>query len=849
MAPPFIRKLDVEGLKGATGSYELSRLNVVTGPNGAGKTRLRDAIDFLLGRDVAGEGVDGRNLRQLLAGSRMRVRAIVVGEDGRETEIVRMRELGQRGAFGESRLLVNGREEHSSVAMGEVLGRTSAPGGAAWLDLSPERVLAALAVIGAGIVPDAVGDARKVIEVYNGGAIVKERAPVWPSNPEALLETAAKFAKEELNAARREKREISGSTDRSRSAVTTAIDPALVAARRAAVDRTSAERDRLAQDYAAARARVDAAGDQRLDHERTEAALRQRIDDATQREVTARSLAASAPLAGPHQAEVDQARKKRDDLSRELAAANEAHKAAKESKASTYEVLVQADRRKVGSDRDVRTAAANLADATRRAGLLGQVPCTASTCWVDANELPPEEGPVENDLPGKCPLLAEARTAQASISDLEEAKARATERLAADEAALSAARAADTDAAGVVEKAQAKVTLLLEAFDRARIAFESVSQRAALASSAEVEHARASATIEAAAAEKEAATKELEDHLLRVDQLAATYDEAVEGLEAAEAAFLAAKKAAEDATEAMTSAVRQNTQHERYLEDRAAEERAEKRLEDADALVAQVDEVANRVLGAGVKAVVGEAARFIPSPWRIDFREGRVGLVRADEFWSGPGLSAAQRALLALALDSALDAIQRRRYRLATVELDQVDHDARARVLEQLRASVEAGDTAQVLAMLWRDEDAGRPYLDGWTRIAIRSERSPRDMATAEALVEHRTEMLRGDVDPFAPLPASEGSDGFDPFADSDQLPLVPDPREEIRKMISGLPGPALSGLLTSLGAPSVPKKLEDRRAKVEVLVLEQGLSVDAIVVRLGELARGQPVEPEAGRP
>lgn len=844
---PFIERLSIEGLKGAAGDYPLTRLNVVVGPNGAGKTRLADAISFLLGRDVAGENVDGRNLRQLLSGDRMRVRGIFAFTDrgNGALDVARIREVGAKGGFGESRLFVNNNEAEAAVEMAKYLGRTSAPGGSEWVDLSPEKVTAALALIGIALSPKAIDEALHAIREYSGGAADPAARPLRgrfnpPADPVAALELCTKTAKEELNAAREHKRGVAKSTDRSRVEVVVGIDPGIIEKRKGASSAAEQKAQRLAGELASARTRLDDANTRRQEHDSETQDVRDTIAACERREREAKARLEATPPAGPTQEAVAELQKKRDAASRDHATAAETHKRLEEGAVAAERALNAQDKKRIESTLDAKQAAANLADAERRAGLMKSVPCATSGCWIDADEIPPDDGPTQNDLAATCPLLAEARTAQNQIPELRAAAARAKERNDGDidkkvdrAAALRLARDERDEALVAANK-------LLKAYDDARVAFEAaVKEQRAAADMAEA-RGKATSDIEAARADAARWREKLESHLLQIDQIAATIDEAQVAVDSASEAYEAAKAEAASASTALGEATEQHTKHERYTKDRMDEAAAEKRETAAKKLLEDIEEVQAKVMKQGQAAITDRAARFIAAPWSLAFDNGRVGLSDGREFWSGPGLSAAQRAIVSMALDAALDDLQSRRLRIVHLEVDQLDHAARARALGELRQAVDDGKVGQVFVMLWRPDDLDQPYFSGFNVVRIRSARD------ADAVQPKTTT----DFDPFADEPPAvlkpselkPDDDGFDPFAD-DPAPTPPaaeDPMAEVRSIIGGLPGPAVSALLRSMGVAGVPKNVDTRRQKAEAEAIRLGLDAPALVSRIAELARGQ---------
>jgi hypothetical protein len=843
---PYIERLVIEGLKGACGDYKLTRLNVVAGPNGVGKTRLADAIDFVYGRLVAGEEVNGRNLRALLTGDAMRVRAIHCFPDRGNgcLDVVRVRELSAKGAFQESRLFADGVEADAGHKIAQLLGKTSAPGGAEWIDFSDAKVNAALAKIGISLHPERVKSAIDLLMEYPAQVPGKPSLGSRFTNPAdagAALDLCAELAKEELNEARENKRAVSKSTDRSRTEVTAAVDPGLVDRRTKDLEVAQADAQRLSGELAAAKTRHGDAQDRSRENDQRAQDIRDRIERARKSEAAAKQRLSAAPPAGPSQERLQKLQQARDDASREHAASVDAFNE-KEKAFSKLKDDVEAKRRRVlQTEGDVQQADRTMQDAQRRSELLSKVPCTSSGCWVDNDEIPPDDGPTQHDLAGNCPLLAEARRAKDQIPDLRSAVERAQARLEEDRTALDQTIRSRDEAMRARAEAESKAKNLLGSYDSARIAYEQAISSQRAASDQAQARGKADADVAAAAKEIEAAEHELQDALLRVDQLGAAIDEASEAVDAAQAAYNEAKSKVDAARAALTEATEQSTKHQRYSKDRQDEQAAKDREDRAKRLVEDIRDVQAGVVVDGQNAVLGHAAGFIPPPWRLTFIEGCVGLTDGTSFWSGPGLSAAQRALVAMALDAAMDAIQNRTIRIVHLEVDQLDHAARAQAIDELRAAVESGKIGQAFVMLWRHEDIDRPYFEGFNRIILERPGAapPAVNATSSDPVE--------DFDPFEDdAPPPPAGDSFDPFED-DAPPAKPDPQAEIRQMLAPLLGPALTALLRMMGVAGVPKKIEERRAKAEAAAIQQGMTSDALVKMIGELALGQNHGDEAG--
>ncbi len=89
-----LTSITIAGFKGAEPvTYDLGPLTFVTGQNGQGKSRIREGIDFALGRDVSGVSAQGKELRAALAGAELDVTLTVLLDDGETQTVRRVRRL------------------------------------------------------------------------------------------------------------------------------------------------------------------------------------------------------------------------------------------------------------------------------------------------------------------------------------------------------------------------------------------------------------------------------------------------------------------------------------------------------------------------------------------------------------------------------------------------------------------------------------------------------------------------------------------------------------------------------------------------------------------------------------
>ena len=142
-----IQYLTIEGLKGDRRvEVDLSGPLLVVGRNGAGKSRIADALDFVLGRRVAGVATDAAQLRSAVGRSGACVSIRVIDDSGREHVVTRRRDIDAKsGTFGRSVLTIDGATAKDE-ALAALLGDVSQPAGESWLSMSPEQIASRLEI-------------------------------------------------------------------------------------------------------------------------------------------------------------------------------------------------------------------------------------------------------------------------------------------------------------------------------------------------------------------------------------------------------------------------------------------------------------------------------------------------------------------------------------------------------------------------------------------------------------------------------------------------------------------------------------------------------------------------------
>ena len=610
-------RIEIAGLKGAAPvAYDLtSPLVFVTGANGQGKSRIREALDFVLGRDVAGVSGAGRELRAAVAGDALDVTLSLTMEDC-AVQVRRVRRV-DGGVFKRPVVYIAG-VEADDTKLAELLGDVSAPSGSAWLELSEDKLTAELSRIGGG------------------------------AGSSDALASRREAAKASVNEAQRALRAIEGSTDRSREvSVAAEIRPdevALVEAHVAEAEAAfrAAENERVTAENAmasAGRALADwRAAKWRLDARAASAAMR--LDELpAPAEAQAHNVDTDALLAAR-----DAAVTYADGVAIERDAAAQAECSALLARGQTE-----------NATRGALTAIALLDN--------GRCPTCRQTVTVDVrtffNRMVTEARATE--AAAKAALDA----ASAYLQDQREEMERAAEDVAkATTACMAAAARATYDAARRTRnEAQAELAEFM-------------------ARPSPQEPADAQARIAAAVEESEAKGRVLENLRAR-----------------------------------LTEASGQVERYKRWRSDLKARTEAEARKKAADALMESVRTAERDLATAGADRLLSTAAMYMPpefgEPMII---EGAIGIRKDGVFWGGPGLSNAQRLVLALSIDRALDAINGRRLRLVMVEAEALDDATLDHVAAALEGDVEMG--ALDCAMLISCHEPPR-LVPQWQRIHV----------------------------------------------------------------------------------------------------------------------------------
>lgn len=335
----------------------------------------------------------------------------------------------------------------------------------------------------------------------------------------------------------------------------------------------------------------------------------------------------------------------------------------------------------------------------------------------------------------------------------------------------------------------------------------------------------------------------------QVRAIDAALEESREAKDAAAQSFADAKRKAADSGERLSEAMRASERAKRLAEDELLVQQCNEREAAANRLLKLVEAAEASLLSAGQKTVQRAAQPFLDTPWEVAFEGGRVGLrsKTTGAFWSGSALSAAQRIVLGVAIDYALMSIYDQQMRIVMVEIDQIDHAARAKMLGELSAKVASGEIGQVIVMGWDVADMSRPYFKGWNCITVESERTveappppaadlanlfpesaPAPSAAPAVVAEPEPEFIDLDAqDEIAEGDEGEAEDD-DPLAGLDDMLTVAEtaptetvePQVEetiidlIRARLNAVDGPMLKTIMQRLGVP-ILRAVEDRRERI----------------------------------
>lgn len=691
----LLQQIAITGLKGeGTVTYDLSRLNFVTGRNGQGKSRIREALDFVLGRDVGGVSGSGKELRAALAGSELDVTLTVELDDGAVQTVRRVRRV-EKGTFKKPVIYIGGEETTEDRLVG-LLGDLSAPAGASWLDLSEDRLLAELARLGARARAgrSSVLDAIRSVAAYGRGALAARlcadlgvKCPPAPEiPPEAtpevaqaafdaragdviaaidgcdlskLLAAAREVAKAEVNDAQKAFKAIEGSADRSREASTAAeVRPDEVVAMDARVKEADAAWRTAQEASTRARTAVEQGAKPLADWKAARARLDARVEDARRRLGALPVPAEAAP------AVVD------DEPLRDALNA-----------ASEYESQVAAERdAAVKAEQSALWAWGQAENATKSAA--------AALKLLDA---------------GRCPTCRQAITGDVrAVFDRAMADAQAVEALA---------HTALTEARSYLQQQRDELNFAAEERAKAQRALDAARAQSAAAG-------RSAAAVEAYnGAKRQVETAEVELRAFLEQPMPAEPADAIAQASSAAAEAERLYNALQVLRGEHHDLLAKVERYKRWRADLKARSDAEGRKKAADALMETVRIAERSLAKSGADELLGVAAMYLPPGFGEPLVfEGAVGIRKGAAFWSGPGLSSAQRLVLALAIDRALDQIQGRRLRLALIEAEALDDDTLDHVCAALENDVEMDllDTALLLSC----HDPAR-LTDQWRRIHV----------------------------------------------------------------------------------------------------------------------------------
>ncbi len=764
---PRIKALSIIGLKGASGDYEFGRRTVVAGPNGAGKSRIGEALAFLLGRPVAGLDIGANNLRELLAGGEIRVVATVESPRG-DIVITRIRQM-TGATFKRPTLLVDGVAVREDALIDIFGGEVDAPGGADLIGMSEAKLVAAIA--GFAATAEAVDEIEaEVVEV----GVTFEQGGDGAAT--ARLDALARAATAAVSAAARERRSVEAGADLSRQELGDRFDINEAAAARRRREEATTQHGDARQEAGAAHAQIAA-----LDGEI--ATLRSSMT-ALDREI------AAAAMAGPDrptQADFDDAHERLAGFEMQHALAKEARSSARKHHKTTSDALSAAWATLTTAIRERDRVAERIDGLTERAKALDSAPCARCPQWQP-------EDPFEEavDLAGACPLLASARSASAKLVGLAAELRTRTEAVSAADADVKAAEAADDLAHHAVEYAIATEAASDDRMSQAEAHIREMRDFVAKMDSAE--------SLESMRARRAEAD-------LTLASMEARRDEMMEAAGAKRAAVTEAYNALAAATTEAEAAAGRAERFRRLQADRERLARAEAAEAKLKAVAAEVEAVQRAFLTEGLAMLRQASARYLPG-LALDVVGGRLGVrdVATDAFWSGGGLSAAQRAMLELALDRAVETLSGRAFPLVVVEADTIDDANLAELISALDHDIETGAVAQAVIIAWRRVEA-----PGWVEISVSG--GPRAAAVNP----------EPDVDPWA-----------DPW--EEDRPTIPD-------LLAGLDGIQMTRLwqdaaLPELRQAAMPRRIVER--KNEAIRVFAGLGYDVASAAIERARKAQ---------
>lgn len=689
-------RIEIAGFKGAAPvAYDLtSQLVFITGRNGQGKSRIREALDFVLGRDVAGVSGAGKELRAALAGAELDVTLTLDLGDGATQTVRRSRRI-EKGTFKKPQVFIGG-VEADDTKLAELLGDVSAPAGSTWLELSEDKLLAELARLGARARSGrgAVLSAVRAVAAHNKGALAEalctalgvktpprfvppEDAPEELVNAgyaaragdvliglencasDRLLATARDVAKAEVNEAQRAFKAIESSADRSREvSVAAEVRPDEVALVEAQVKAANEAFRTADAERVTAKNALEAGARPLAEWEATKARLDAKVSAARTSlgalpvpPVEAKAALDDAPLRATLAAAVAYA----NDVAGERDAAAKAEQAALFAWGTAENTTKSA------------RAALKVLDGghcpTCRQAITGDVRAVFDRALTDAEQA---EARAKSELDAARAYLQDQRTElDAANRDVDKARS-----------ALDAALKTQA-AAGVMAKTRETYNAAARALDEAL-----AEQTAFLAKPAPAQPSDARARYDVAVADADA-------KFVEMDRLRAR----------------------------LTEVSGQVERYKRWRSDLKLRTDAEGRKKAADALMESVRTAERDLAKAGTDELLGTAAMYLPPEFGAPLVfDGAIGISQGVTFWSGPGLSNAQKLVLSIAIDRALDTINGRRLRLVLVEAEALDDATLDHVAAALEGDVEMG--ALDCAMLISCHDPPR-LVPQWQRIHV----------------------------------------------------------------------------------------------------------------------------------
>lgn len=670
-----IQHLTIEGLKGDRRvEVGLSGPLLVVGRNGAGKSRIADAIDFVLGRRVAGVATDAAQLRSAVGRSGACVSMLVIDDQGREHTVTRRRDIDAKsGTFGRSVLTIDGATAKDE-ALAALLGDVSQPAGESWLSMSPEQLAASLARIGAASDSGAkrIDDIRSRVQVVLGDETPKAADPVaWLTEAREKVKGAANRAKADAAAAEK-------SAEQSRvEAAAENVTPERMRGLEAARDDAQKAFDAATRRHADAQAEAQVSAQRRADAKRavdaaSAAATQARYDH--DREVEALRAAESALAQISASRPGDDAAARVEALRAEAAEIERTVSAAKQTAADAGDALTSAEALRREREQAVRDARYTLERARQQA---------------------------EHIAGGRCPTCTQAvgpgllGVFEAAVNAADQIIEGCTRMLAESVEYLAECEAARNEAAGYLEDCEAGLRDAQGRLRAAELAAAQNSDARTASLQARVEAARAAAN-KAALRVVEAAQVSVGVQAQHAAVLSSTDDQGAQisalGLDVERAAQ------AHHATQAAVDGARMAAaRHLRWREDLARRDAARARKEAVDAAMDAIRSAESALAEFGFDAIRRDAdiPQHVGSMRYVD---GAIGLQDVHgAFVSGPGLSGAQRAMLAHAIDHGLDDVTGRACRVVTLEADPLDREAMRAALAELAIRYASGELAAVV--------------------------------------------------------------------------------------------------------------------------------------------------------